>query len=516
MEASKQPLDPEKGLGEKHLGNIEIGSDSASSNDALPIPVPEKLSRWNRTIQSLKGFEARGISRVLPHEREEPTLAAMVQMAIMWYSANITLNNLAVGFLGPLLFELGFLDSALIVVFACFVGSIGTAYMAIWGPQSGNRTMVIARYFMGYWPAKLTTVLNLIIMVGYGTISCIIGGQVLSAVSGGTMSVVVGIVIIALICWAIAVFGMKPFHVYEKYQAIPQTLVLFILVGSAGPHFNTSLQSVGNSATIAASRLSFFTLQLSVPLSWAGASSDFFVYYPENTSKRLVFAMTFIGVSVSFIFVNLLAVGLASGVSTNPGWETAYNTSSGALILAGFDGLGGFGKFCAVVVALGLCSNAVPSIYAAALDFQVLGKVWKAIPRYLWATVVAIIYLVCAVAGRDQLFLIFQNFLALMGYWLAIFITIVFEEHMIFRRTKGYDWAAYEDKTKLPLGIAALASFLVGWVGPILGMYQVYWTGPIAARIGDHGGDVGIWLGIAFAAVVFPPLRFFELRQIGR
>ncbi|KAI4114865.1 MAG: hypothetical protein LQ345_004435, partial [Seirophora villosa] len=215
MEASKQPLDPEKGLGEKDLGNIEVGSDSASSNDALPIPVPEKLSRWNRTIQSLKGFEARGISRVLPHEREEPTLAAMAQMAIMWYSANITLNNLAVGFLGPLLFELGFLDSALIVVFACFMGSIGTAYMAIWGPQSGNRTMVIARYFMGYWPAKLTTVLNLIIMVGYGTISCIIGGQVLSAVSGGTMSVVVGIVIIALICWAIAVFGMKPFHVYE-------------------------------------------------------------------------------------------------------------------------------------------------------------------------------------------------------------------------------------------------------------------------------------------------------------
>lgn len=69
---------------------------------------------------------------------------------------------------------------------------------------------------MGYWPAKLTTVLNIIIMVGYGTISCILGGQVLSAVGDGRTSVVVGIVIIALICWAIAVFGMEPFHVYEK------------------------------------------------------------------------------------------------------------------------------------------------------------------------------------------------------------------------------------------------------------------------------------------------------------
>ncbi|KAL8940589.1 MAG: hypothetical protein Q9216_002734 [Gyalolechia sp. 2 TL-2023] len=443
MQASKEPLGSERGLGEKDLGTFELSSAPTSSEEALPIHVPVKLSRWNRTIQSVSGLEARGISRVRPDEREAPSLAAFVQMAIMWYSANITLNNLAVGFLGPLLFELGFLDSALIVV---------------------------ARYFMGYWPAKLTTVLNLIIMVGYGTISCIIGGQVLSAVSGGC----------------------------------------------AGPHFNASLQSVGNSATIAANRLSFFSLQLSVPLSWAGASSDFFVYYPENSSKPMVFAMTFIGLSVSFTFVNLIGVGLASGVSTNPGWDTAYKTSSGALLLAGFDGLGGFGKFCAVVIALGLCSNAVPSLYAAALDFQVLGKVWKAIPRYAWATVAAIIYLVCSVAGRDHLFLIFQNFLALMGYWLAIFITIVLEEHMIFRRHKGCDWAAYEDKTKLPVGVAALLSFLIGWVGPILGMYQVWWTGPVASHIGDAGGDLGIWLGIAFTAMVYPPLRFVELRQIGR
>lgn len=81
-------------------------------------------------------------------------------------------------------------------------------------------TKVIARYFMGYWPAKLITILNIIIMVGYGTISCILGGQILSAVSGGSMTVIVGIVIIALITWIVAVFGMEPFHVYERYIVI--------------------------------------------------------------------------------------------------------------------------------------------------------------------------------------------------------------------------------------------------------------------------------------------------------
>lgn len=54
-------------------------------------------------------------------------------------------------------------------------------------------------------------------MVGYCTIDCILGGQVLSAVSGGDMSIVVGIVIVSIVSWVVAVFGMALFHKYERY-----------------------------------------------------------------------------------------------------------------------------------------------------------------------------------------------------------------------------------------------------------------------------------------------------------
>ena len=69
---------------------------------------------------------------------------------------------------------------------------------------------------MGYWPAKLTTILNMILMIGYAVIATIVSGQILSAVSGGGMSIVVGIVITALISWLVAVFGMRIFHTYER------------------------------------------------------------------------------------------------------------------------------------------------------------------------------------------------------------------------------------------------------------------------------------------------------------
>jgi purine-cytosine permease-like protein len=50
------------------------------------------------------------------------------------------------------------------------------------------------------------------------------------------------------------------------------------------------------------------------------------------------------------------------------------------------------------------------------------------------------------------------------------------EEHLIFRRRTGFNWGVWDEKKKLPLGIAALAAFLVGWVGAILCMAQVWYV----------------------------------------
>lgn len=89
---------------------------------------------------------------------------------------------------------------------------------------------------MGYWPSKIACFLNIVIMVGYGTIDCIIGGQILSAVSGGSMSIVVGIIIVALVSWIVAVFGLAVFHVYERY--------IILLIPDVGNYFNTDHSSL--------------------------------------------------------------------------------------------------------------------------------------------------------------------------------------------------------------------------------------------------------------------------------
>ncbi|KAF2002063.1 purine-cytosine permease FCY21 [Amniculicola lignicola CBS 123094] len=498
-------------------------------NDGLPVTensieaqpktfMGRVQSQWKKFEKQLVAYnlEARGIERVQPDERHDLRSLGYTQVAILWFSINLAANNITLGMLGPAVFGLGFLDSSLCAVFGMLVGCVPVAYMATFGPRSGNRTMIIARYIMGWWPSKLVVLLNIIVLLGYALLDCVVAGQILSAVSGNSMSVVVGIVIVAIITWGITTFGYQVFHYYERYAWLPQLIVLSMLAGVAGPNFNISSKSHGDSATLAGNRLSFFGLNLAAAITYSGGAADYFVYYPENTPRWQIFSVTMIGLSTSFTFAFLVGIGLASGMVVNTQWEEAYGISQGALIAEAFKPLGSFGSFCGVVVALGLVANLIPPTYSSGIDAQILGRWASAVPRVIWNTIGVVIYTVCALAGRAHLAEIFTNFLALMGYWVSIWMAITIEEHFIFRRKSGFNWAIWNEQKKLPLGIAALIAFLIGWVGAILSMAQVWYIGPIAKLVGDYGADMGNYVGFAWAGLVFPVLRMWELKRFGR
>lgn len=486
-------------------GNDEKASRMIlAPDDGLPADRTARKSetfvgRWQAQWKHLErrmaeyNVESRGIQRVEPDERHNLNQLGYSQIAMLWVSINLAANNVTLGMLGPAVFELGFLDSCLCAVLGMLVGCLAVAYVATFGPRSGNRTMILSRYIMGWWPSKLVVILNIIVFLGYALIDCVVAGQILSGVSGNNMSVMVGIVIVAVITWVITTFGYQVFHYYERYAWMSQLIVYSILAGVAGPNFNTSAPSLVSGETLAANRLSFFGLNLAAAITYSGAAADLFVYYPEHTSGWKVFTMTMLGLGTSFTFAFILGIGLACGMSTNPAWESSYGISQGALIVEAFKPLGGFGSFCGVLVALGLVQNLIPPTYASGIDAQILGRWAAVVPRVAWNTIGVIIYMVCALAGRAHLAEIFTNFLALMGYWVSIWIAIMLEEHFIFRRTSGFNWHVWDDRKKLPLGIAALIAFVVGWVGAILCMAQVWYIGPIAGLVGDYGADVRLF-----------------------
>ena len=128
---------------EKGVTAHDLGSPDSSEISDTRTEHARGCSVWHNFMNlTIKSLEQRGIERVPSNERQTPSTMGYVQMSLLWFSMNLTANNLALGLLGPLVYQLSFLDSALCSVFGAIFGSACAAYMSTWGPLSGNRTMV--------------------------------------------------------------------------------------------------------------------------------------------------------------------------------------------------------------------------------------------------------------------------------------------------------------------------------------------------------------------------------------
>lgn len=229
-------LEKQHGDVDHHVHEVSSQPSLIPGEDDKARPVDRPNGTYARAVDRLihnEKFERKSIERISPEERHPATWLADAQMFFLWMSANVTLNNLAVAILGPFFFQLGWNDCVMCVVLGTVIGALSCAYMSIWGARSGLRTMVssatptsgmttnqdqvVMRYFMGYWPAKIPAILNVVLMLGYCTIDAIVAGQVLSAVSGSqNMSIAVGIVIVSVVVLFIGIVGMRIFHAYER------------------------------------------------------------------------------------------------------------------------------------------------------------------------------------------------------------------------------------------------------------------------------------------------------------
>ncbi|KAL4891741.1 putative purine-cytosine permease [Aspergillus ambiguus] len=492
----------------------KVETEEVSSNDGSSTT----FQRLTNAFVRISGIETRGIEPVPVDERQPSTPDNYVGVFLLWLSSSLTANNIIVGLYGPSFYNLDWTQSVICAVSGAILGSMATGYMSTWGPRSGHRTLVVTRYFLGYYPSKFFYVLNALTMLGYAMVNDILGGQIIFTVSGNHIGVSVGIIIVSVLTWFIATVGMHVFNLYTRYAWILQLSILSIMIGCAGPSFNTTTlpKDSSHSPPTASQRLSFFSLCVASAVTWAPSSADYFVYLPTSTKPWRMFLASSAGMSLALILTTLLGIGLATGVTTNGTWFDASVTSQGSLLTVSFSTLNGFGRFCAVMLLLSAVSNNIPCTYSAGLNLQmILGRYGPRVPRPLLTTLEVIVYTVCAIVARNYLREIFESFLPLMSYWIAVWLAVCLEEACLFRRRAVYDWSAWNMPHKLPMGLAAGMSIVVGCVGAVVGMSQSYFVGPVPRTLAVPA-DMGMWLAFCFAALVYPPLRVVELRVVGR
>jgi purine-cytosine permease-like protein len=118
-----------------------------------------------------------------------------------------------------------------------------------------------------------------------------------------------------------------------------------------------------------------------------------------------------------------------------------------------------------------------------------------------------------SIAGAHKFLESLSDFLGVVGYWSSAYAVILGIEHFIFRHGNmaEYDISAWNRASKLPYGIAASLTLAIAFGMAIPAMAQVWYVGPFAKIT----GDLGFELAAVMALIVYPPLRWLEIRFSG-
>lgn len=513
-----------------------------------------KWISWVYKLDSL-GIETRGIERVTPEERQllaqskkHSKIRQFLNVFGLWVAACGGLTSMSSFFLPTLLFSLNFRDSLVSGLISMIVGCLVPAYCSTMGAKSGCRQMVTAKFLFGCWGVRIVAIIVIISSLGWSVVNCVLGGEVLAALSGVPLSV--GIVVISVVSLIVAVFGIKILVKFQNIIAIPliiASILFYVVVCKKYEYIHITNDLLAelhqSSATIRGNWLSFFTIGYSVTSTWGAGASDYYVLFPEDTPSWQVFLITFLGISVPTTFVALISIICGTIAYSYKPWNDAYQEFGvGGLINESCKPWANFGKVIVVLLYVSLVCNNIMNTYSSAFEFQLIDPKFALIPRWCWAILCTVIYLVISLVGREHLSTIIGNFLPMLAYWISMYITILIEENFIFRNIESlrkmhyrefdmdkedkqeganqnrylYNWDSWNKPHLITFGIAAIISFVIGIIGAVIGMNQVYWQGWVARKIGDYGGDIGFWICMAITGITYPCLRYIELRYFGK
>ncbi|KAF8804565.1 hypothetical protein BYT27DRAFT_7234511 [Phlegmacium glaucopus] len=427
--------------------------------------VTQFLLRW--------GIETHGISPIPTEKRIDRRIH---QMFFIWFSVNSNTPAFGTGSSRPAFFALGIRDSLLVI----FVVDV----IAVCGPKLGMRAMVQCR-FLGYYAAAILSTLNVFSSQSFLILNCIIGGQTLATVSH-KLDDTLGIVIIGLIS-------------FVNFVWIPNVIAFPVLLGVAGRHLNpTTFLAVPPPS--AAQIISFGSLVASSIISWCAFTPDYGVYHDAKASIMKIFIYSYLGFLLPMLAWNMIRAAFAAATPSIPSWITGFQEGSnvGGLLAAVLAPAGGFGKFLLVLIALSTSSACAPTIYTF-------------VPRYVFTVMSTAILIPLAIIGAGHFYTVLVNILSVIGYWSTIFAAIILTEHFLFCKNNfnSYQIQDWDKPSKLPIGIAALLSFLGGFGIVIPSMSQVWYIGPIA-KAGT--GDIGVLTGAVVGAALYVILRALEKR----
>ncbi|KAK6205147.1 permease for cytosine/purines, uracil, thiamine, allantoin-domain-containing protein [Scheffersomyces amazonensis] len=490
------------------------------SYEVISVGESNKVNGLNifNKIAARVNAETKGIELVTDEEKTETSI---FNVWSMWFSANLVIATFSLGALGITVFNLSFAQAVLVIIFFSLIGVIPVATYSVFGPKLGLRQMILSKFLVGDYAMRIFSFINMVAGVGWGAVNIMSSAQVLSIVNNGACPPWAGCLILVLCTILVSFFGYHVIHIYENWSWVPNLGVFIAIIVRMAKSGNFTMGTMVGGATTAGHVLSFGGAVFGFATGWATFAADYTVYQPRNVPALKIFFAVMLGLWIPLLFTLILGSACATGITTDKRWAELYTTNSiGGLLYAILveDSLHGFGQFLCVLLALSTVGNNIPNMYSMALSAQATWSKLSKIPRVAWTVLGNCVTLAICIPAYYHFAAVMQNFMHMIGYYLAIYEAISFSEHFIWNKGRFdvYDYEHFYDKEVYPKGYAGIFGFCCGVVGVAVGMNQVWYTSILASKIGEYGGDIGFELAFAFAFVGFNLTRPLEKKYTGR
>ncbi|MGC8619878.1 MAG: purine-cytosine permease family protein [Thermoplasmata archaeon] len=394
----------------------------------------------------------------------------------LWFAANLTLADFAIGFI-PLLFNLSIFYSLLGIILGTLLGAFVVAAFSSMGPEKGKTQMMISEdTFKG--SNFLFSFFQGVSALGWFIVNLILGTMAIITIF--KIDFIPVLIIYGIIQLLIAYFGHDYIHKLEKiFSIFLGIMFLYITIfGNLSFKLNYSPDnSIIGLGVLFASAFAYIA-------SWAPYASDYSRFLPGKVSKTKVFIYSFTGSFLSTVWIEILGFMVAIKTLDLNSMEAAFKVS------------GYFGILVASALALGGIGTNSINIYSSSLSFNAIFKNFK---RMKILISVAIISFIIAIIGYFNFYSFYEDFLYLLDYWIMPWAGVIIADY-IFVRTGN---------SKI-----SLLSFIIGLGISIPFMNPgVLFSGPVSNLIG--GVDISYFVSfiVSMTAYILLSKKFILSQQ---
>lgn len=418
----------------------------------------------------------------------------------LWFGANAQMAVVTTGIL-TIVPHFSFWWAITGIIIGSLVGSIFMAYHSAQGPHLGIPQMIQSRAQFGYYGAVIPLLMVVAMYLGFYAAGAVIGADALKLLFH--TPIYLGIIFSSLADLVLVIGGYQLIHHFDHVMTYFFSFVFLIITGLIiwGP-------GVGNGWHHAAIHGGFmlgpFLLSISLAvintLGYAPYVADYSRYLPETTRIGPTFWYSYLGVSVSNIWMMILgAVVQAESPHSDP--------------ILGFYHLGShlapvFGILVLLAAWLGIVSINALNIYGTFMSTLTIAttfytrwkptlalRIWFIIPITIIATYVSFF-------DKSHLLASFETFLTFLIDFLVPWTAINLTDFYLVRHGRYNIKQIFKPHGAYgEISTIAMVCYFGGFAAELPFMNNMIYEGPIAKLLGH--GDISWGVGLIVAGLLY-------------